>query len=341
MAMVLGFVWYSADRQDEIAIDQSVAAVDFTIRDQLRQIGAVAQDFSWSNDSVRHLDIAFSHNWADSNLGYYIHGEHDYDLSFVIDREGDTIYAHMNGRRVVGKAEDVLSGGLEQLITQTLDSPWREPVPATGLLANGQGIVMVGVCAVSLEPGSNINMVPGRRVVVVLAKRLTTDYLASVAGALHLKDVQLLVDQQARTLGALPLVAPNGTEIANLSWTAYQPGQSFLESVAPSLVVAMLVILAFTWLLIWQVRSSTRVIAHSEARFRDVADASSDWIWETDSKDRLRYLSDRFAESTGNSLDDMLGQPIGKLLKPSKTSDQIKTFNRIKDQKHFRNLTCL
>ena len=40
-------------------------------------------------------------------------------------------------------------------------------------------------------------------------------------------------------------------------------------------------------------------IVESEARFRDVADASSDWIFETDADGRLTWISERFIALTG------------------------------------------
>ena len=42
----------------------------------------------------------------------------------------------------------------------------------------------------------------------------------------------------------------------------------------------------------------------SEARFRDVAEASSDWIWETDPELRLTYISGRFSEVTDSTADE-------------------------------------
>ena len=46
----------------------------------------------------------------------------------------------------------------------------------------------------------------------------------------------------------------------------------------------------------------------SEQRFRDLAEISSDWFWETDNNLRLTYISDRFYEITGISPDALLGK---------------------------------
>ncbi|MGI9433838.1 MAG: bifunctional diguanylate cyclase/phosphodiesterase [Geminicoccaceae bacterium] len=343
MAMLAGFVWYSAEQQDEIAIEQSTQSARSAIQDQLRQIGMVAREFSWRNDAVRHLDIAFSENWAESNLGYYVHGEHGYDMSFVVDRGGETIYSHVDGRRGSRQAETLFEGGLDLMMTSAQSAPWQKPEPVYGLLAAGNDILLVGLCAVSLEQGSNINMSEGNRVVVILAKRLTPGVVLSITDSLHLQDVTLNKsdDLPANRDGILPLYAPSRQIIGHLNWEPFQPGKQFLEAVTPALGVGVVTILAFTWLLIWRVRSSTKKIQQSEARFRDVAAASSDWIWETDAHGRLKFLSEQFAKSTGTPVDKVRNKPIGELLRPVGSFNRTKKFRQdLKEQRHFRNLLC-
>ena len=48
-------------------------------------------------------------------------------------------------------------------------------------------------------------------------------------------------------------------------------------------------------------------LRQSEARFRDVATVSSDWFWEMDASLRFTYVSDRYEEISGGSIDDRLG----------------------------------
>ena len=49
-------------------------------------------------------------------------------------------------------------------------------------------------------------------------------------------------------------------------------------------------------------------LRHSEQRFRDVAEAASDWIWETGPDLRFTYISDQYEKTTGIPSDE----PIGK-----------------------------
>lgn len=343
MAMLGGFVWYSASQQDEIAAQQSTSSAKSAIHKELNQIGAIAREFSWRNDAVRHLDIAFSEAWASSNLGYYIHDEHDYDMSFVIDRRGHTVYSHIDGRRVSTQVEHLFKGGLLRMLEKAQQVPWRKPEPKVGILSTNSGIVLAGMSAVSLEQESNINMAKGDRVVVILVKRLTPKVVRSITASLHLQDVKLTIKRpdEITPQGLLPLQSPSGEVAAYLTWVPFQPGQQFLEAVTPALATAVIAILAFTWLLIWRVRSSTKAIKLSEARFRDVADASSDWIWETDESGRLCYLSEQFAKSTGTAVKQVLNKPIGEILRPVGNIDNTKQFkDDLKEHRHFRDFLC-
>jgi PAS domain S-box-containing protein len=59
----------------------------------------------------------------------------------------------------------------------------------------------------------------------------------------------------------------------------------------------------------WSRRERAEEIAHqSEARFRNFAEAASDWLWETDANHRFTYISERFTESTGADVTNYLGR---------------------------------
>jgi len=55
-------------------------------------------------------------------------------------------------------------------------------------------------------------------------------------------------------------------------------------------------------------KKAETAIRVSEQRFRDVADVTSDWIWEMDEELRFTYLSDRWAEITGLDPNAVLGR---------------------------------
>jgi len=76
----------------------------------------------------------------------------------------------------------------------------------------------------------------------------------------------------------------------------------------------------------------------SEARFRDVAEASSDWVWETDSDLRFSMVSDRFFEITGFTRNDILSitQAQFAKLSGSEIDDPQKWLHHINDLENRR-----
>lgn len=77
----------------------------------------------------------------------------------------------------------------------------------------------------------------------------------------------------------------------------------------------------------------------SQARFRDVAEASSDWIWETDAEHRLTFLSDRFTEVTGHPVEPLLGQPLLAFLSPGPVTERPAEHQlRLADKQPFRDI---
>ncbi|MBT4489328.1 MAG: PAS domain S-box protein [Rhodospirillaceae bacterium] len=55
-------------------------------------------------------------------------------------------------------------------------------------------------------------------------------------------------------------------------------------------------------------KKAENALRQSEARFRDYAEAASDWFWEFDAERRFTYVSDRFYEITGGSPGGVVGK---------------------------------
>jgi PAS domain S-box-containing protein len=57
-------------------------------------------------------------------------------------------------------------------------------------------------------------------------------------------------------------------------------------------------------------------LRESEQRFRDFAEVSSDWFWETGPDHRFTYISDRFAQVAGLRAEDLMGRARWELARP-------------------------
>jgi diguanylate cyclase (GGDEF)-like protein/PAS domain S-box-containing protein len=150
----------------------------------------------------------------------------------------------------------------------------------------------------------------------LVIRRLDPGWVQELADALQLRDLRFVgPDRPAST--ALVLHGPEGESIAQIAWQPHRPGMAYLRSLAPWLGVALFLFGLFGWTALRHSRSTTAAIVDSESRFRDVADASSDWIFEADAQGRIAWVSDRFVALTGIPLDEVVDLPLVELLAPA------------------------
>lgn len=80
-------------------------------------------------------------------------------------------------------------------------------------------------------------------------------------------------------------------------------------------------------------------ILQNERRFRDFAEASSDWLWETDAAHRYTYVSQRLVEHTGMPLEHWLNSTRFDTLAAAQERDVVEAHIRdIQAHRPFRNL---
>ena len=287
MAMLFGLLWLGAERQDQAARDRSIELVQRIVDDAVRQMAREAKDYGWWNEAVRALVLGRDLYWADRNVGRYIYDSFGFDATFVIDGTGRTIYATIDGERSDADAFQLLGHGLEQLIQETRErSAPFEPMPAGGLLSRGVEVVLAGVSPILPEREGEIELPQRAPTVLVFTRRLDADYWAEFADRYALEGFRVVSAGSAELM--LPLRAANGEALGGLAWHPPRPGAVFLRSFLPAVAIATVVVAVLTVMVL---RGATRALAESEARFRDVADASSDWIWEVDREHRLRFAS--------------------------------------------------
>jgi len=340
MTVVVALVWYSATTQDRIALEKSIEAVETALHRKHAAIGASATDYGWWNDAVANLDLSLNEEWADTNIGAYQYETYGFELSAVVSRGNRTIFARLDGEAAAIDVFETLPG-LEVLVARARDVG-PEPEAALGVLPFRDGLAMVAANIVTPYNPAEME-IPEGRVVLVFAKAITQAVLDSIAKPLPFTDLRLLAPEtEPETEAASVIESPLGDRLGVLVWQPSQPGREFLRAVAPALVIAITVLAVFTWIVLRHARETTRAVEASEARFRDVADASSDWIWETDPELRLSFLSERFAAVTGTSPQDCLGRPLAELLHPAESPERWEHHrDDLEHRRPFRNVLCL
>jgi len=339
MLAVVAFVSYSAARQTQDAQEQSTRATRGAIDTKVAEIARTAQDYAWWNDAVRHLDLDFDLAWADSNVGRYIYDTFDYDVTFLIGRDDRTRYATIDGERRTANAFE-LAPGLEDLVAQARLIRPDQPGAVSGYLMLDGVVAIFGASPITPEPSEPIATPHGPRPVLVYAKFLDRDLLDPIAEGLALADLRA-VPPRSETQVMLPLSAPDGTDLGGLAWQPPPLGREFIREIVPSLLLAFGLIAGFACLVLLHARRAGLAIRASEARFCDVADASADWIWETDADGRLVFLSERFTEVMALAPQRFLTRPLGQLLDQAERTESVVDLRCAMDaRQRFRDLLC-
>ncbi|MCE3249286.1 MAG: putative protein y4lL [Geminicoccaceae bacterium] len=316
LALVGGLLWVGSLKQDELGLSHQRQLVEHAVRSRLNDLSITAKDYSWWDDAVRYLVREFDPDWADGNSGIYVLEMFGYDHSFVIDGADRTVYAAIDGERASADAFATLSPDLRNLVEEARRAPQDEPQAAAGLLHGTDGVVLVAASAVLPQEGSQLELLPGPRSVLVLAQRLDELFLQGAEDAYRIRGLRLLPAKAQAPAAALPLIAPDGARLGCLTWLPERPGWELVRWVMPGLSGALLL-------------------------FVDIAEASSDWIWETDAQLRVEFVSERFAEITGLGRDRVLGRTLAGLFHPA---EELERWERhlgdLAAQRPFRDVLC-
>ncbi|WFS04556.1 bifunctional diguanylate cyclase/phosphodiesterase [Rhizobium tumorigenes] len=352
IAVVLGCVIFSAAGQNRLEVEASTKLATTALQVKAREVARNLKDYAVWDDVYKNLHEKIDTDWAgtDGNIGANVYTGLGYELGFVVDPEGKTVYAVVEGKSQTVDAFTVMPTGLRDLLH--VASIQAEPV--TGMIKTGDDVFIVAATGILPPTIDRSKVAPKDLSMIVFAKKLDHKFLQ------HVGDDYLLnnLDFTATPVGAeasIPLVSQDHLYLGSIKWAPAKPGYLLLRFILPPLAIALIILAAFAIFVVGNARRSTKALEQSaktveayaqtlresEARFRDVAEASSDWIWESDSDLRLMYFSARFTEVTGVAATNVLGKTLKQFFSSDVHSDG---WRRLIDgtQEHssFRDLRC-
>lgn len=287
--------------------------------------------YAYWTTAFDHLRNEVDTDWAytEQNLGKTLFDADGYDGVFVLDRER-TKYAVVKGQWVDGDVSAFVQLPAATLIDRVqTQSDLSKPVSFYSLFEGWPALVS----AAAIIPNDERPLGdPLKTSVLVFVDQLTPSKLRSIGSGYGLNNLTLAPNETiAADRPRVPLGSTGYSLIADLE----RPGQQLLWSLLPPLGATIIVLMLITaYFFRHALRSSqyvdksfevmqnsnqalesaNRGLEASEERFRAVAEAASDWIWEVDRELALTYLSARFSEVTGYPQTLWLGQDIGQLL---------------------------
>lgn len=283
------------------------------------------RDYAPWGDAYRHLHLRIDKDWAYTrdNLGGSLYSSFQFEGVFVLDPSNRSAYSLDHGELTDVQLQDWLGSFPANLIEEARIARDDEYVAMQIGDRQGQPVLLA---AAQLSPGNDpsVELTPGKQSVLVMAYLLSPQKLRDLGHSYEISDLRIPVN--AHDAAEQPRL--NADPYLLLRWNPDRPGQRLLSVMLPILLLLLATLiyvarritcrtLTTARLLDQQyemIHSSRAALASSEARFRNVAEAASDWFWETDLQLRITYVSERFSDITGQPAENWLGQSLDDML---------------------------
>lgn len=310
---------YLGNSIDERQMRHSEADAARALESRLDKTGTALADYAFWDDVYKYTNTEIDVMWAfgRDNIGRTLALTYDLDAIFIIGPNGDTRYSAINGELSDTAARDWLSEDLSALLARA-----RSMSPANGI---AQAYFSVGnipavVSAAVIRPDSSYSEL-GQLSYLVFVDVLTEAKLRAIDEAYELRGLKAIVGIHSEIPEPKLTLQMDIGSAATLHWLDAGLGRSILTSFLPILLLLGTLVALLVFSLRRRVVYATEMIdaaQHalriSEQRFKNISEAASDWIWETDPQLRLTYLSERFYQTTGLPSDAWVGRPLSELL---------------------------
>lgn len=294
-----------------------------TIRDHL------ADYADWGEAYINlHQSMNLQWAWEGQNLGDSLYKLFQYEGVFVISPDGQTRYSVLYGERVQDPFEHWLGKPVLQALQNEL--MFTKGLPLTRMvIAKGQPVI-IGAAWIKAGSDSRVITTSDKHSLMIFVDKLTPEKLVLMGNEYGVEQVSY--NRHGGTpyrQGDVSIPTDEGSLILN--WKSDDPGGALLKWELPLLLgmaaITLLLVLALLRNVLAKARSndnnigllkqSQLALAASERRFRDVAEATTDWIWEIDHQRKLSWISERFPAITGYPTRHWLGRSLTDFLPQS------------------------
>jgi signal transduction histidine kinase len=248
----------------------------------LRHMSKQAYDYAWWNDMAAHAMPDADPEWADANVGSYVHKAYGFASTWVVGPGDETFYAFIDRAPTDRKLADWGGQALAPLLRATRESPMEEPQPAHGMAGFDGEIHFVGLCAITPESPEGDDLTRHPRPVLVFTKRIDRALLAEAATVYGLPELRLEpVAPDGQSHDSIPLADPSGAPLGVLAWRLHAPGSALLAQVWPALVSALAAMLLLGGLFVRRAQQSgkrQRLLAQALERERELLQLKSRFV---------------------------------------------------------------
>lgn len=320
---------YLATTLDDTEEAESVFHTRKAVEALEKSLRSTVKDYSFWGDAYKHLHLKVDADWAyvRQNVGPTLYADFGFQGLFVVDDLNRTVYSVIKGElHPLDVSQWLGASAAEEIIARARDGGDSETPTTTFININGQPAL---VAAAAITPGTDPTVEPDERLasVLIFVDILDEAKLETLGKDFGVESLHVATLDEIGRISTLAL-GENGAA-GSLHWEPERPGLQLLQVGAPLIGLAALLVALMIWAILRRttvaaqaldasyasLQASQTALATSEARFRDVVEASSDWVWEIDAAGRITYLSERFEAVTGLARNAWIGAEMDDLLR--------------------------
>ena len=292
-----------------------------------KSLATIISDYGIWGDAYTHLHVQVDPEWAfvRENIGPTLYPDFAVDGLFVINDLDRTVYTVIKGEMASIDAAQWLAQPVLPFVERARSAADTE-TPITEFISI-DGVPAL-LAAIAIGPGTDPMVLPDKRraSVLMFVTLLDNAMLQQIGLDYGVNDLRIASAAEIKAASTLAL-GDNGA-VGSLYWTPEQPSRRLLALALPLVIFAALIVCLMTWVILRRtttaaktfdegyasLKRSEAALKTSEERFRDVVEASSDWVWEVDVDGRFTFLSERFEIVTGLVKPNWIGKVIDDLL---------------------------
>jgi signal transduction histidine kinase len=257
--------------------------------------------------------------WMDEEIGSYLAGNREHDLTVALDARGRPFYAWRGSDRADPATQGAFLAAAAPVIerARALEavrnaSARALPPSDPGRAEKAAGIILfegapyyVGASTVTPE-NATVPRAGGRSVLLVSAQRLPKETPALVE-SLGVEGFRIEA-VTAPAPAAVVLNDPDGRPVGRVAWTQRSPGLAALEAAAPALVLGSMILLGVMIALGGQI---WRVVGRLQAHERGLGEALRDLETERDRAESANVAKSHFLANMSHEIRTPLNGVLG------------------------------
>lgn len=267
--------WMAADAQDRLALASMRHTLGSVFSSNHRELGNWASDYVYWDEFVEKAVLDVDPVWIDDNVGTYAHENQHVDITLLVDGGMDVyMISRAEGLDLDARLEP-LTTDLETLVRQARDRVGDFDALPEAAMAYVRLSGRVFMAAAATSKWENALSLPERNrgpVVLVYLREIDPEILATF-GADYMIDGLMLIDDLSAREDAVPLTAPDGRVIAQVTWMSAHPGTRFLQELILPLAAVLLVAVVLVVVIFVRVRRAVHELVDAHAALNQRSEA--------------------------------------------------------------------